>query len=131
MTSGEADGDATTTFVKLLPRAILQPEHHVCGDPHSWKSIASPPLDLGHDMRSYQHTGHLGTWQELQQGWEQVQGEQSGAEEGLVRWGRNASIRSRFLREVSVDETPRVCQQWRQVLAASLALVTTPRDTHP
>lgn len=32
-----------------------------------------------------QHTGHLGTWQELQQGREQVQGEQSRAEEGLVR----------------------------------------------
>lgn len=35
----------------------------------------------------YQHSGHLGTRQELQQGWEQVQGQQSRAEEGIIRWG--------------------------------------------
>lgn len=35
----------------------------------------------------YQHSGHLGTCQELQQGREQVQGEQSRAEEEIIRWG--------------------------------------------
>lgn len=33
----------------------------------------------------YQHSGHLGTCQELQQGREKVQGEQSRAEEGIIR----------------------------------------------
>ena len=43
------------------------------------------PQDPGHEVRSYQHTGHPGTRQELQQGREQVQREQSGAEERLIR----------------------------------------------
>lgn len=35
----------------------------------------------------YQHSGHLGTRQELQQGREQLQGQQSRTEEGIIRWG--------------------------------------------
>lgn len=53
---------------------------------------------IAHDCQD-QHSGHLGTGQELQQGREQVQGEQSRAEEGLMGWGgqgRNVSVELRF-----------------------------------
>lgn len=88
MTSGEADGDSTTTQ-DLLPSCCY------CPKPTSnlstvragfmFLKVQCFPPDLGHEARSYQHAGHLGTRQELQQGREQVQGEQSGAEERLVR----------------------------------------------
>lgn len=87
MTSREVDGDSTTTR-DLLPSCCYCPKptsnfSTVCVGFMLLKVQLFPP-DLGHKVRSYQHTGHLGTWQELQQGREQVQAEQSGAEEGLV-----------------------------------------------
>lgn len=73
---------------QTLPSCYYHPKPEYC----THRTRVPQSLELspaqGHKARSYQHARCLGAWQELQQGWEQVQREQSKAEEGIIRWNR-------------------------------------------
>lgn len=78
---------------QTLPSCYYHPKPEYC----THRTRVPQSLELfpaqGHEVRSYQHARCLGAWQELQQGWEQVQREQSKAEEGIIRWnGQRMSV---------------------------------------